>query len=87
LDISIHFDARQCKTVMQFSYVSDNGIQVREVDMDRNNPYPGVRINAEQVKLLIQFMNESLVPSQMKEPDYNAQRGISVPVDTDRSKD
>lgn len=87
MDISVHFDARQYRTVMHFSYIANNAIEVREIDVDNNNPYPCVRLSDEQVNLLIKFMQESLVASQVKEPDYESQRGISVSVDMDRSKD
>jgi hypothetical protein len=87
MDISVHFDARQYKTVMQFTYVLDNKVHCREIDSVENTPYPSARLDSEQIQLLISFLHQALVASVMREPDYESQRGISVPVDTNPTRE
>jgi len=45
-----------------------------------------IKVMAAGHNQIVETLN-GVVPSQVKEPDYDTQRGISVPVDMDRSKD
>jgi len=44
-------------------------------------------LNAMEQTFKILEAYRQMVPSQMKEPNFEQQRGVSVPVDMDRSKD
>lgn len=82
VDISVVFNIRKYGASLQFSFVKDDKIFHFNKDGVENSPYPNAHFDQEEIKSLILFLNESLLPSSVREPDYETQRGISVHVDT-----
>lgn len=87
MEIHLHFDARRYQSVLTFSYFADGKSICHDIDIDSNNPYPGVTLDAEQITALISVLYQALVSSLVREPDYESERGISVPVDTNPTRE
>jgi len=87
LEITVCFNVREYRSVMNLTYTTPEHVISYEIDLDGHSPYPHVNLDQDQLKLLIDVLNEALVASQVKEPDYDSQRGISVPVDTNPSRE
>lgn len=87
VELSVTFSPKNSSFLINFSHNSNGHYESWHIETDGGTPFPFVKLNQKNIKSLIALLNGALVASQMREPDYEPQRGISVPVETNPTRD
>ena len=81
LTVGFKFSPEKYQNEIVLMYVDGSIIEDHKIILGRAGIYPTARLDNEEIKELISFLLKAINSSNTKKPDYDSERGISVPVE------